>query len=275
MAYGPHDSLVRALETITWIASTAPTVTDGLTRTLDVLCEALHWPLGHVYCLADEDGEKLTSASLWHLEQPQQFGAFQEETQRVTFHPGRGLVGQVFAEGRPGLSADVSRDPRFVRRRSARAEGVHGWCAFPVIAEGRVVAVCEFFTTERGAPDPSLTGLLRAAGLALGRLYERERWWTELEALRRQLAERTEATPEPDRATLSALAGAVAHEVNSPLFAARASLALLGADRPGDPLVVAAQAELARIAAVMEQLNTLAQAAPLGQRLERVVGAGG
>lgn len=270
-APGPHEPLLAALEAISRIAHEAPSLEAGLAQVLDALCTALQWPIGHVYQLAGDEPPTLTSAAIWHLERPDQFTPFQEASERLAFRLGRGLVGQVMARGRPALSPDVSRDSRFLRRRAARATGVRAWLAFPVLADGRLVAVCECFTTEPVTLDPSLAGLLSCAGLSIGRLYERERWRAERAELLRQIAARGATQPAAERAALSALAGAIAHEVNSPLFAARASLALLAAERPGDPLLGVAQADLARIAAVLETLNSLAQEAPLGQRLGQIV----
>jgi signal transduction histidine kinase len=102
-------------------------------------------------------------------------------------------------------------------------------------------------------------------------LYERERWRAERERLLQELATHGLTAPGESRAALSALAAAIAHEINSPLFAARASLTLLAADQPGEPLLAGAQADLARIAAVLETLHALAQEAPLGQRLAQII----
>jgi GAF domain-containing protein len=265
-ASAPHGLLARALEPISRIAYEAPSVEAGLAQLLDTLCEAIQWPIGHVYHLVDEEAPALTSAAIWHVERPERFAPFQEISEQIAFAPGRGLVGEVLARRRPGLSPDVSRDRRFLRRRAAEATGVRSWLAFPIIVDDRVVAVCECFTTERVALDPSVAGLLSCAGLALGRLYERERWQAERSRLLQELA-----AGRTGRAALSALAGAIAHEINSPLFAARASLAILGADQPGEPLLVGAQVELARIAAVLETLNGLAQEASVGQSLDQFI----
>lgn len=270
-AKGPREPLLGALAAISRIAHEATSVVAGMEQVLTALCTAIQWPIGHVYRLSGEEPPTLTSAAIWHLDHPEQFSAFQEATERSVFRPGRGLIGQVLARRRPGLSPDVSRDARFLRRRAAESSGVRAWLAFPVVVDDRVVAVCECFTTERVAIDPSLVGLLNCAGMALGQLYERERWEAERAQLLQRLAEASRPAPEPDRAALSALAGAVAHEVNSPLFAARTGLALLAAERPDDPIIAAAQADLARIAASLELLHTLAQDAPLGQRLEQIV----
>jgi signal transduction histidine kinase len=263
---GPLGPLARALEPISRIAYEAPSVEAGLAEVLDALCGAIQWPIGHVYHLADEEAPALTSAAIWHIERPERFAPFQESTEQITFAPGRGLVGEVLARRRPGLSPDVSRDRRFLRRRAAEATGVRAWLAFPIVADDRVVAVCECFTTERVALDPAIGGLLSCAGLALGRLYERERWRAERARLLGELAAGREG-----RAALSALAGAIAHEVNSPLFAARACLSLLAADQPGEPLLAGAQGELERIAAVLQRLDGLAREAPVGQTLDKVL----
>lgn len=270
-APAPGEPLVHALEAISRIAHEAPSLEAGLPLVLDALCGALAWPIGHIYQLAGDEPPTLTSAAIWHLERPEQFTPFQEASERLVFKLGRGLVGQVMARERPALSPDVTRDARFLRRRAAQATGVRAWLAFPVFADGRLVAVCECFTTERVSLDPSLLGLLGCAGLTIGRLYERERWQAERARLLAQIAAQGRADPAAERAALSALAGAVAHEVNSPLFSARASLALLAAERPDDPLLAVAQSDLARIAAVLETLHTLAKEAPLGQRLSQIV----
>jgi signal transduction histidine kinase len=263
----PSAPLLGALEAISQIAHEAPSVAVGMAQVIDALCAALQWPIGHVYSLSDGQSPTLASAAIWHLDQPEQFTPFQVASEQITFRPGRGLVGQVLTRRRPGLSPDVSRDARFLRRRAAQATGVRAWLAFPVIVDGHVVAVCECFTTERVRLDPSAVGLLSCAGLALGRLYERERWQAERAQLLQRLADSEPTATAATRAALSALAGAIAHEINSPLFAARAGLALLAEDDPGEPLVASARADLARIAAVLETLQTLAQEAPLGQRL--------
>jgi signal transduction histidine kinase len=266
-----HEPLLYAVEAIAHVAAEAESVTDGLARTLEIFCSALQWPLGHVYQRAAESSTSLVSAELWRLEQPQQFVTLREQSERTTFRAGQGLIGQVLAQQRPELSPDVTRDRRFLRRRAAQADGVHAWLAFPVITNGQVVAVCELFATERVRLDRAFSGIFASAGMILGQLYERERWRREIETLRRQLASGAQAGLQQNATTLNALAAAIAHEVNSPLFSARASLALLKGEPGEQQLLACANADLARIAAVMAQLNSLAQAAPLGQRLASFV----
>lgn len=259
--------LLSVIEPIARIAADADSVAIGLSSALDCLCGAIGWPIGHVYRRDADTAQSLVSADLWHLDQADRFAAFQEATQHTTFRPGQGLIGLVLSQQRPALSPDVAQDRRFLRRRAARADGVHAWLGFPVWADGQVLAVCELFTTERVQLDRSLAGLLTCLGLTLGRLYERERWRSERAALRWQIATGGEGGAGQDRAAVSALAAAIAHEVNSPLFSARTSLALLSGAPGEQPLVASARADLAQIAAIMATLQSLAQAAPLGQRI--------
>lgn len=263
-----HGACTQALAAIGRIAVEADTVSAGMTSALTTLCTAINWPIGHVYHLAPDDDTTLTSAALWHLDAPHRFAAFQELSELTRFRPGRGLIGQVLAQRLPGISTDVSRDKRFLRRRAAVADGVHAWLAFPILADQRVVAVCEFFSTERVRLDPALVGLVSCAGVMLGSLYERERWRAERAALYQHLAAAAQAEQSVHASDRAALAGAITHEINSPLFAARASLALLAAEHPDTPLIAGAQADLARIAQTLERLHTLAKDAPIGQQLE-------
>ncbi|HMQ31809.1 MAG TPA: GAF domain-containing protein [Chloroflexaceae bacterium] len=262
-----REQLLSAIEAVARITAEAESVTTGLARALETFCVSLGWPIGHVFRRVEETRPRLISAEFWCSGEPGRFTAFQEVCQGTTFRPGQGLVGQVLAQQRPGLSADVARDRRFLRRRAARADDVHAWLAFPVCANGQVLAVCEILTTERVELDQALTGLLTCAGLILGQLYERENGRLVREALRRQLPDTFLALIEQDRTAVNALAAAIAHEVNSPLFSARASLALLDGKPADRALIASAQEDLARIAAVMERLHSLAETAPLGQRL--------
>jgi signal transduction histidine kinase len=262
-----HGAWIQALTVIGHIAAQAESVTEGMPQALTTLCTALQWQIGHVYHLTDD--ETLASAALWHLALPGRFVAFQELTGLTRFRPGHGLVGQVLAQRRPGISPDVIQDRRFLRRHAAAADGIHAWLAFPILADNRVVAVCEFCTTEEVRLDPEVIRLLGCAGLLLGRLYEREHWRSEREQLFRQLVEQEVQDRQRQHAELAALAGAITHEINSPLFAARTGLALLAADHPDLSLITNVQDDLARIAATLAQLHTLAKDAAIGQRLDQ------
>lgn len=259
-----RELLLSTLEEITRVAADADSVAAGLTRALAILCNALRWPIGHIYQRAEASSATLTSTTIWHLEEPGQFTTFRELSDGTIFQCGQGLVGQVLAQQRPGLSPDVTRDRRFLRRRAARTDDIHAWLAFPIIVEGQVIAVCELLTTERVILDISLASLLTSAGIALGRLYERDQ-------LRRCTVRSTANTGAAAQTPLSDLAAAIAHEINSPLFSARMSLALIAGGPDDEALIAGARADLARIAATMETLQVLARSASLGHRLAAFV----
>lgn len=261
-----HKQLLDAIESISQITVEADSVTTGLTSALETLCLSLGWPIGHIFQRIEETTPKLVSAGLWYAGEPERFALFQEVSRNTSFRPGQGLVGQVLAQQRPGLSPDVTRDRRFLRRQAARIDDVHAWLAFPVCAHGQVLAVCELLTTERVEIDHSITGLLTCVGLILGRLYEREHERTVYEVLRRQIPSKITHLVMHDRMAVSTLAATILHEINSPLFSVRTILTLLEGKPDDHALIVAAQEDLARIAAVIERLHLLTQIDPLSHQ---------
>ena len=87
----------------------------------------------------------------------------------MSFPPGVGLPGRVFATGEAAWITDVARDPTFARQ----GLGVRGAFAFPIHADGGVIAVLEFFTGAAIAPDPALLDVMAQIGRQLGRVVER------------------------------------------------------------------------------------------------------
>lgn len=264
------------LAQLTRIAYEAETIADGLRQTVETICAYVRWPVGHIYLADDSDTPILRSSAIWHLEELQRFTLFREITETTIFKPGYGLIGDALLQRRLVWSPDVRVDPRFVRRSGAVDLGVRACVAFPVIAGDNVLAVYEFFSSETTSIEPQMLTLFACASLVLTQLIEREHWRAELDQLRRDLTD-------VERESMSSLARALAHEINSPLLAARTALDLHAADLNDrgevSDLVACAREELARIAAIMEQVHRVAQLMPremvnpnLQGLLERAVG---
>src|SRR5439155_1617835 len=77
---------------------------------------------------------------------------------------GEGLPGRVWASAQPAWIAEVSTDPSFPRRTAAAATGLHSALAFPVVLDGRVVAVIEFFSKALRPFDAQLVGVFDVIG---------------------------------------------------------------------------------------------------------------
>lgn len=262
----PHMAFEGALPVLSAICAEAMGIDEALERTLDAICARLGWPVGHVYRIDEAGGQALLPAPLWHLDQPQRFARFRRITESTIFPPGHGLIGGILAERRPVWCSDVTSEPNFVRR-SNEDLGVRACFAFPVITGGEVVAVCEFFSPEPMEADPRMLDLLVCAGALLGQAVERARWQAERARL---LAAITEA----ERQATGHLARTLAHEINSPLLAARTGLALHAADLADAgveaPLLEPVRDELTRIAEVMRALHKLVVSVPGGTANKRI-----
>ena len=160
------------LKAIAVAANEARTVDEALQRTLDEVCAYTGWPVGHVY-LPGEAGAFVPS-ELWHLED-EGLHPFRELTQRTPLPPGVGLPGRVARSGEAAWVPDVTTDSNFPRAGVAGEVGLRAGLGFPVLAGGEVVAVLEFFTSERLEPDETLLELATHLGSQLGRVVERRR----------------------------------------------------------------------------------------------------
>ncbi len=141
---------------------------------LDAVCHHTGWPVGHLFEL-DASGERLVSARVWHLDDPEAFATFRRISEGFVFARGVGMPGRVLATGQPIWIMDVMRDPDFPRAALASDVGVRAGFGFPVVSQGRVVAVLEFFAARAVEPDEPLLEVMASLGFQLGHLHERLR----------------------------------------------------------------------------------------------------
>jgi len=165
----------RSLELLRSVAAAANAATSGeaaLRICIQQVCQFTGWPAGHAYLLAP-DG-RLVPSDLWLEGSELRFAALVEATRRTSFAAGEGLPGRVLASGQPAWIENVMADPNFPR--NARGElGVRTGIGFPVLADGEVVAVLEFFHPAELSRDEETLDLLSHVGGQLGRVFERER----------------------------------------------------------------------------------------------------
>jgi anti-anti-sigma regulatory factor len=87
---------------------------------------------------------------------------------------GVGLPGRVWKSGRPAWIVNVGDDPEFARKREANVCGLHAAVAFPVVAQGRVSGVVQFFYDRSREPDEEMIQLFADVGEQIGLFFERE-----------------------------------------------------------------------------------------------------
>ena len=166
---------IALLEQIAVAANEAAGVEDAMARALAAVCRYAGWPLGHLI-LVREDGRALDSTAVWHDESGGRFAPLQALTETTHFASGIGLPGRVLDTAAPAWANSGADDAaQYPRMPLLEQLGLASAFAFPVVAGDDVVAVLEFFSRERQAPEESMLRLMAQIGTQLGRVIERRR----------------------------------------------------------------------------------------------------
>lgn len=161
------------LHRITVAANQATSVEEVMQFCLDEICAVTGWPVGHVYMVAGDGSGEVVSSGLWHIEALSQNAAIKRATRKTPFIPRKGLISRVLTSSKPDWNADVSKDPRFRRGRSAKIIGVMASFVFPVLTGKKIAALFEFFSNQAVEPNWHMLETMAQIGTQLGRVIER------------------------------------------------------------------------------------------------------
>jgi PAS domain S-box-containing protein len=172
---------------VTKVLAEARSLQQATPRILRALCDRLGWQLGAIWAM-DEATNTLRCVDTW------QAGPGMEEFARISQETplslGEGLPGRVCQRREPDWVPDVTTDESFPRAAAALRAGLHAGVAFPIMVEGEVLGVIEFFGREIREPDTELLAMMAATGSGIGQFIERiqaERAVTESEARARAM----------------------------------------------------------------------------------------
>jgi PAS domain S-box-containing protein len=199
------------------IISDAHNFDEAITRVLAVIARALGRQVAQ-YWTMDENAGVLRCSAHWH-EDGFEAGSFKRVSSELSFEPGHGLPGEVWASGRPAWLGDAVAAGTFYRTAEAQAAGLNGGMAFAVFAGDDLIGVIELFSREVRERDPAIYSLTEALGRQLGEFIEGLRAQEEREQARLQL-----------EAILSGVADAVTAQAPDGrlLFANAAAVTTLG-----------------------------------------------
>lgn len=147
---------------------------ETLLFTLRDIATRTGWPVGHIY-FVDETKNVLVPSNLWHLDDSKDLAPFQRVTAETPFAYSTGMPGKVWASGKPMWIADVTPGPKFPRAAAGYDIGLVSGFGFPLTAQGKVLGVAEFFSTDRRKPDDGLMECLAIIGGQLGRMVQQYR----------------------------------------------------------------------------------------------------
>jgi PAS domain S-box-containing protein len=169
------DTLNRRLKLeyeITRLLSESSSTLESAPRVLEAICEALGWDVGVIW---DVDGHAnlLRCVAVWHRP-ALEAGEFEAQTLKLTFAPGEGLPGRVWATAKPLWIRDLADDENFPRIRFAAREGLRSGFSFPILAGTEVVGVIEFFRRQIADPDEAVQEMMQPIGAEIGQLLVRK-----------------------------------------------------------------------------------------------------
>ncbi len=133
---------------------------------------AMGWAAAGAWEIDHSAGE-LYCADFWN--QSGRSTAFTRQSREMRFAKGAGLPGRAWSEAKPIWLPDAPADPNFPRAAAARADGIVAAIAFPVLLDGKVEGVLEFFGSSPEAPDEELLALFSSIGSQLGEFLRRRR----------------------------------------------------------------------------------------------------
>ncbi|MDY6804092.1 MAG: adenylate/guanylate cyclase domain-containing protein [Cyanobacteriota bacterium] len=195
------------------VLSNSSTTLEAIPKILLAICESLRWTLGELWMpnLAKNDlpsgvsklpenserfypnsnGEtpsencRLRCIQRWcrpSVVMPE----FDEITNKISFAPGEGLPGSIWATGSPRWIADIARDPSFVRKAEVKSAGLHAAFGFSIRDGSEILGVMTFYNREVQQPDREMLQMMAAIGSQIGQFIKRKEAEEELAVEREQ-----------------------------------------------------------------------------------------
>ena len=166
------EEQVSLLQTITLEVAAARDLSSALQVVLRRVCEKTGWVYGQAW-VPRRDKSVLDCDAAWFYDP--RLEKFRAISMGLTFSPGRGLPGRVWSSKQPVWLEDATLDLNFPRAQSAVENGLKAALAVPILADGEIVAVIEFFLHEQRTEDARLVRVIAAVAAQLGLVLERKR----------------------------------------------------------------------------------------------------
>lgn len=226
-----RTALLELLQAITAAANEATSPEAVFRLAVDQICAYTGWPVGHVYLAAPDGSGRWMCSTIWHLDTPERFRAFQQATQIHILEENKDIIRRVITSGQPEWHEDVTTDPVFSRAASAKESGLHSVFACPILVSREVVGVMEFYAPKMQQPHIMLLEIGMQIGIQLGRVVERQRAAAQYQ-LQQEVLYQSEKL-----AAMGSLLSGVAHELNNPLAAVLMHVDLLREELGRSPLL--------------------------------------
>ena len=144
-------------------------------RVLRTLGESLGWSFGAVW-RPSADASALRCVSVFQPQGAREaVTAFAAETPDLTFAPGQGLPGRVWAFRRTAWVADLARERNMPRGHEALRAGLVTAVAFPLATGDQCLGVIEFYSSDSREPNAEVAAMFASVGSQLAQYLTRRR----------------------------------------------------------------------------------------------------
>ena len=178
---------LKAEYATTRVLAESTTINEAMPQILQGICESLGWDLSEFW-MVDQGANLLTFLNSWYKisSNMQEFDIL---SRQITFAPGIGLPGRVWASVEPVWIADVIKEQNFMRSQIAAEVELHGAFGFPIRSGKKIIGVITCFSHEIQQHEPDLATVMNSIGEQVGQFIERKQAEEELQRqnLRSQL----------------------------------------------------------------------------------------
>lgn len=181
-AQAENSLTVELILSTTKMLSEETEVNTTLQHFIDIICQMMGWPVGHVFITSDKDNLKISSADIWHIHD-EKYQQFKEATSEFDFGSGIGLPGLVYERGELILVENIVEEEQFLRKKHALEVGLTAAMAVPICVQGKIIAIAEFLFENMDEWDPSLLKVIDATAHQLALSLERRQIEKELKLL--------------------------------------------------------------------------------------------
>ncbi len=163
---------LKAEYVTTRVLAESTTINEAMPQILQGICESLGWDLSEFWML-DRRANLLSLLNSWYKIsfEMQEFDIL---SRQITFTPGIGLPGRVWASLEPVWIADVIQDRSFIRSQMAAQAELHGAFGFPIRSGKKIIGVITCFSHEIQQADPDLAKVMNLIGEQVGQFIERK-----------------------------------------------------------------------------------------------------